>query len=216
MAFVVPAQPLSRALAPRQLSGRVAPGTRVLRAAEVAAWREAQGLVEAAAQQAQSIVESAKVAFEQERRAGYEAGLEEARLEQVERMIETVSRTVEFFARVESRLVELVVEAVRKIVADFEDTERVLIVVRNALSVLRNQKQMTLRLNPGRVAAVQARINDILAAYPGIGYLDLVADARLQPDACILESEIGVVEASIDGQLKALADGFAKVLGSRV
>lgn len=216
MAFVVPAQPLSRALAPRQLSGRVAPGTRVLRAAEVAAWREAQGLVEAAAQQAQSIVESAKVAFEQERRAGYEAGLEEARLEQVERMIETVSRTVEFFARVESRLVELVVEAVRKIVADFEDTERVLIVVRNALSVLRNQKQMTLRLNPGRVAAVQARINDILAAYPGIGYLDLVADARLQPHACILESEIGVVEASIDGQLKALADGFAKVLGSRV
>lgn len=188
----------------------------MLRAAEVAAWREAQGLVEAAAQQAQSIVESAKVAFEQERRAGYEAGLEEARLEQVERMIETVSRTVEFFARVESRLVELVVEAVRKIVADFEDTERVLIVVRNALSVLRNQKQMTLRLNPGRVAAVQARINDILAAYPGIGYLDLVADARLQPDACILESEIGVVEASIDGQLKALADGFAKVLGSRV
>lgn len=216
MAFVVPAQPLNPALVPRRLAARLAPGTQVLRAAEVAAWRAAERLVAEADAQAQAIVRGAQEAFEQERRAGYQAGLEEARLEQAERMIDTVSRTVAYFARVESRMVDLVMESVRKVVADYDETERVLIVVRNALAVLRNQKQMTLRLNPERVEVVRDRMNELLAAYPGIGYLDLVADARLEPDACILESEIGVVEASIDGQLRALQAGFANVLGSRV
>jgi len=42
-----------------------------------------------------------------------------------------------------------------------------------------------------------------------------VADPRLAADACILESEIGIVEASVQGQLAALRQAFAKVLGAR-
>lgn len=75
---------------------------------------------------------------------------------------------------------------------------------------------MTLRLPPAQVEAVRARSNELLAAYPGVGYLDIVPDARLQGDACILESEIGLVEASIEGQIAALQGAFQKVLGSRI
>ena len=62
---------------------------------------------------------------------------------------------------------------------------------------------MTLRLHPQQVDTVRARVNDLLAAYPGVGYLDIVPDGRLGMEACILESEIGLVEASIDGQIAA-------------
>ena len=106
--------------------------------------------------------------------------------------------------------------AVRKIIDGFNDEERVLIVVKNALSVVRNQKQMTLRLHPQQVDVARARMNDLLASYPGVGYLDIVADGRLSLESCILESEIGLVEASIEGQIKALETAFTKVLGSRV
>ena len=63
---------------------------------------------------------------------------------------------------------------------------------------------------------VRSRINDILAAYPGVGYLDLLADGRLEHGACILESEIGMVEASLEGQIEALRGAFQRTLGSRV
>ena len=106
--------------------------------------------------------------------------------------------------------------ALRKIIEGYDDDERVLLVVRGALAVVRNQKQMTLRLPPERVDGVRERVNELLAAYPGVGYLDMVADARLKGDACILESEIGLVEASIDGQIAALEGAFRKVLGSRI
>jgi len=43
-----------------------------------------------------------------------------------------------------------------------------------------------------------------------------VPDSRLKGDAAILESEMGVVEASVELQLKAIEQGFTKLLGSRI
>ena len=213
MAFLVPRDPLSPT---RTLQARLAPGTRIVRAADVAAWAQAEGLLAAARAQADAILAGAEEALAAERARGYAEGLAEARMEQVEKMLDTVGRTVDYFAAVEGDMVALVMGAVRKIIDGYGDHERVLLVVRNALAVVRNQKQMTLRLPPAQVDAVRARVNELLAAYPGVGYLDIVADARLQGDACILESEIGLVEASIDGQVAALEGAFRKVLGSRI
>lgn len=213
MAFLLPHDPLSPQ---RRLQARIAPGTRVLRAEEVAAWGQAEALIAAAQAQAEAIVSGAQAAYDQQRARGYAEGMAEAQLAQAEKMMETVGRTVDYFAQVEADMVALVMSAVRKIIEGYSDSDRVLIVVKNALSVVRNQKQMTLRLHPQQVEVVRARINELLSAYPGVGYLDIIADGRLGPQACILESEIGLVEASIEGQISALEKAFQKVLGSRV
>jgi len=197
------------------LAVRIDAGTKVVPAAAVGMFREAEQIIADARRQAEAIVASATQAYEDECKRGYDDGRKEALLEQAERMIEHVGRTVDYFSRIETRMVELVMSAVKKIVADFDDSERVLIVVRNALSVVRNQKQMTLRLHPAQVDTVRARINELLAMYPGVGYLDLLPDGRVEKDSCILESEIGLVEASIQGQLEAIQSAFSRILGSR-
>lgn len=188
----------------------------VVPAAEAATWLEASALLEHARQEAAQLLGSARQQLEAERARGYQQGLEEARLELTERMIETASRTVELFASIEQRMVGLVMDAVRRLMADFSDTERVMAVVRSALSVLRNQRQLTLRIAPEHVEQVRARASELLEQFPGVGILDIVADPRLKHDATILESEIGLVEASIESQLQAIEQGFQKVLGSRV
>ncbi len=204
------------AVTPRVLAAALDPSARVLRAQEYALWVKAQALTDHARTQADQILAGAQTAFEAECQRGYENGRQEALLDQAEKMIETVGRTVDYFASVENRMVDLVMASVRKVVDGFDDQEKVMIVVRNALAVVRNQKQITLRLYPGDLEIVRERINDILAVYPGVGYLDLVADARLAPGACILESEIGMVEASLEGQIAALRAAFERTLGSRV
>ncbi|MEO5672268.1 MAG: HrpE/YscL family type III secretion apparatus protein [Ramlibacter sp.] len=214
MAFVVSCTPPLKPQ--RKLSLGIDPARKIVRGEELRALRIAEEAIAHANAQADEIVEQAKAAFDAECQRGFELGKEEARLEQAELMIENVSRTVDYFSKVEGRMVDLVMQAVRKIVEDFDDQERVLITVRSVLSVVRNQKQMTLRLSPQQVDVVKGRINELLAAYPGVGYVDIVADNRLKADACILESEIGLVEASMEGQLTALRNAFQKVLGSRV
>lgn len=213
MAFIVPHSPLTPH---RKLASGLDASHKVVRADELHAWHEAKAIVALANQQAEQIMDGVQAAFEVEKKRGFDEGTELARLEQAEQMIENVTRTVDYFAQVETRMVDLVMQAIQKVVNDFDNRDRVLITVRNVLSVVRNQKQLTLRLNPTQVDIVKSRMNELLAAYPGVGYLDIVPDSRLVADACILESEIGVVEASIEGQLEALRSAFQKVLGSRV
>lgn len=212
MAFLIPRDTLT----PRKLAGTFNRAVRVIPAQDMFVHAQAQQMLEAAVAQAESIEAGAQAAFEAERRRGYEDGIAQAKIEQAEQMIENVSRTVDYFARVESEMVELVLGAVRKIVFDFDDVTRVMTVVGSALAAVRNQKQIALRLSPSDVERVRAHINEMLALYPGIGMVDLVPDARLAPSACILECEVGVIEASLDGQLAALRGAFERVLGNHL
>jgi len=213
MAFLLPRDPLTPT---RTLEAHVQPGERVLRASEFAMLADAEAMLAHASAKADAIIADAKTAFEQECQRGYAEGIAKAKMVQAEEMIETVVKTVDYLAQVEQEMVALVTSAVKKIVGDLNDEQRILAVVKNALSVVRNQKQMTLRLHPSQIESVQNHVNELLSAYPGVGYLDIIPDGRLQRDACILESDIGMVEASIEGQVAALENAFRKILGNRV
>jgi type III secretion protein L len=213
MAFFIPRPSLT---ASRSLNVGLAPGTRVVKAEDLAAWVQAEQIVQHAREQAEQIEASAQAAYEAERERGLQEGRAQARLETAEQMMETVARSIDFFANIEAEMVELVMRAIRKIIDDYDDTERILLTVRNVLAVVRNQKQITLRLNPREVDSVQSRVNDLLSRFPAIGYIEIVPDARLLAGSCVLESDIGLVEASMHDQLTAIENAFTKILGSRI
>lgn len=192
------------------------PAEKVLSAEQVRVWMEAQGLLQQAREEAARIRAEAEQAYEAEKQRGYEEGLSMARMDEAERLIENASRTVDYFASIEQKIVTLVMNAIRRIMADFDDTTRVIAVVQSGLSVMRNQKQLTLRLSPEHANTVRERAQQLLERFPGVGMMDIVPDNRLKGDAAILESEMGVVEASVELQLKAIEQGFAKLLGSRI
>ena len=83
-------------------------------------------------------------------------------------------------------------------------------VVRNALSVVRKQQQVTVRVHPNQVKSVQENLNRIMAPYPNIKFMDVVPDLRLATGDCILESEIGMVEASVESQLEIIRKALTK------
>jgi type III secretion protein L len=188
----------------------------VMPASDVAAWMQAGEMLEHARQESDRIHAEAIEAFEAERRKGFEQGIAEAKQEMAERMVESSMKTVEYLGSIEERMVVLVMQAVRRIIAEYDASDRVLAVVKSGLSVMRNQKQLTLRLPPDRIDVVRHRATELLEQFPGVGVIDFAPDSRLKGDSAILESEIGVVESNIESQLSALEAGFRKVFGSRV
>ena len=191
------------------------PGQKILRAADYQRWLESEDCLDAARREAEAIIAKAKDAFEAERLRGYAQGLAEARQEAAGRMLENIGLTIEYYGQVEQEMVDLVMEGVRKIAADFNGREKVLATVRNALAVVRNQKQVSLHCSLDAVPVLREQLNAILAEFPGVGFIDIVPDSRLNDDACILETEIGRVEASMDGQIKAMRKALAKIFGKR-
>ena len=182
-----------------------APGVRVLRAADYASLVEANRLLAMAEQRAAAMAADAEKAYEERRRQGYEDGLMEGRMEQSEKMLETAMQAVEYIEGVEGKLVDVVTSAVRKIIGELDDRECTVRVVRNALNAVRSQQRVLIRVSPDDKDAVRTSLAAMISSAPnGATFLDVTADPRMKPGDCILECELGVVDASLETQLKAI------------
>lgn len=187
---------------------RPAPGTKLVKAEEFCKLLEASALLDAAREKAAELEKAAQEAYEVKRQEGYQDGLEEGKLEHAEKMMETIFSSVEFIEGIEHTVVNVVNQSIRKIIGDMEDKERIVAIVRNALNVVRGQQKVTVRVSPADEAAVLEAMAAMTSNSTGNAFLTVVSDARLERDSCILESELGVVDASLSTQLKALEKAF--------
>lgn len=194
---------------------QLAPSQRILRSQDYQSYLSALELVEAARAQAADIVEEAHAIYEEQKALGWQAGIEAARCEQAVLIHQTQLQCQEYYRTVEQQMSEVVLQAVRKILHDYDQVALTLKVVREALSLVSNQKQVTVRVHPEQVQAVRDQIARVHKDFPEIGYLEISADARLDQGGCILETEVGIIDASMDGQLEALATAMAAVLKKR-
>ncbi len=188
---------------------RPAAGTRVLKAAGFALLTEANGLLEQARARADEILRKAEEAYQQRKEEGYRDGREEGLLEHTEKLMETVMSSVEFIEGIEATLIDVVNQAVRKIIGELDSDERIVRIVREGLLKVRNQSRVTIRVAPADDKAVRTALEPMLKSASGAeSFLELVPDARLEQGSCILESELGVIDASLETQLRALEKAF--------
>ena len=181
-----------------------APGVKVLKAADVDTLHDAASLIAAAKAHAAEIEKKAEAVYEERFQQGYEDGVEAGKMENAEKMMETVLASVEFIESIENTVVSVVNQSIRKIIGELDDETRIKRIVGTALNTVRGQQRVTVRVNP----AEEPTVSKALAAMTSGSYLTVVADPRLGPDSCILESELGVVDASLETQLKALEHAF--------
>ena len=184
---------------------------RLVKAEEVAAARTAAETVAAAEAEAARIREEAKAAYEEEKRRGYEEGLAQGKMEIAEKKLEMLDSSVAYMESVEGRMADIVMKALHKCVEEIGDKELVVQVVRKVMSaVIRTQKQVTLKVAPGMGPVVKERLSQILAAYPTVEHLDVVEDDRLKGPACMIETEAGVADGSVESQLAAIERSIKK------
>lgn len=135
------------------------PGTRLLRAEEYSRLLEAGELLAAARDRAEAIRAEAEEAYEARRREGYDDGVMEGRMEQAEKMMETAMQAVEYIENIEETLVGVVTSAVRKIIGELDEKERIVRVVRTALVAVRSQQKVLIRVCPADEAAGRSELS---------------------------------------------------------
>jgi type III secretion protein L len=185
---------------------------KVLKAGDFQVYLEAEEIVGKARIEARRILEEAKKEYAAQKKKGYQAGIKQGKINISQQMVDTVNRTVDYLASVEEKVTDIVMTALRKVIGEVDDRELIRRVVGNALSVVRDQKEVTLRVSPKEVETVKKSLNTITADFPAIGFIDVVGDQRLKPGGCILETEIGDVDASVGVQLEAIRRSLTKKL----
>jgi type III secretion protein L len=182
----------------------LAPGQKIIAPADYALRVAAQELLAEAEARAQRIGEEAERAFAAEKARGYTEGMATAQAEIAEQMLEIVARSVEYLANAEGEVARTVMLCLRKILGETPEEEVVIRAARNALAVVRNEARVTLAVRPEVQDAVRERIGEVLHGNGGIGFLEVTGDAGLEPGGCRLETEVGVVDASIEVQIQAI------------
>lgn len=159
-----------------------------------------------------------------ERAAGYaeaEARLKqelqrrsEDQLSRITRRIEDFEKTqADYFTRVESEVVQLALSIAGKILHREAQVDPMLIgsIVHFALGQMRDGSVATLRVRPGELQKWQ----DYLMRQTLRLTVNVLDDVDLEEGDCILETELGAVNFSLDRQLKEIERGFFDVLAKK-
>lgn len=188
---------------------------KIIRREEAARYFAAKSMVEEAKAERARILEAARLEAEQQKLFGYGMGLQDGRREQARVLAEAILRREAFFAHAEQEVCSVVVAAVRKIFADFDDIERTRIIVHQALGAMRSQTQATIRVHPNQYESLKKDVSHITALFPNLQMLSIEPDGTVPESTCILSSELGTVEASIDTQIEALEVALAQAISTR-
>jgi type III secretion protein L len=211
----------------------IVPGKRILRADEFLTFGKATAIIdetkalvqrsvadaEARARQiigdaqakAKEITDGAQAAFEEERKKGHAAGMEEGKQELANLMMEIAAKKMESFEKFEESIINIVMRSIKRILGEMDNEQLLTAVVHNALSSVRNQKRVIVRVNPDQAPKVRETVETMIKrGDDSTPFIEVIADGRLQKNSCLIETEIGTVDASLAVQLKAIEKALQK------
>jgi type III secretion protein L len=191
------------------------PELRVVKAADVKAIADARALLDAATNEAERIRAAAKEAYEQEKQRGYDDGYAAGKDQLAEDLARLSAESARLASDFETRIPEIVMSALRQILGTYDQTDLVIQTVSQALRMFHHQTELTLRVPPDRVEEVRARVGELRAGSGTGADIAVVGDPHLSPGGCVLESELGSVDASIEAQLAVLDRAMRKELAGR-
>lgn len=186
-------------------------GSPLVKGEEAAAIARAEEIIAAAEAESAKIAEDARAAYEAEKKRGYDDGIAEGREEILLQKLDLLDESVAFMESVEGKMADIVLKALKKCVSEIGDKELVCQIVKKAMqAIVRNQRQITVKVSPEMVPVVKERMQAILAEFPSVAFAEVAEDPHLSGTACVVETDAGSVEASIDAQLAAIEKSIRK------
>jgi type III secretion protein L len=70
------------------------------------------------------------------------------------------------------------------------------------------------KVHPEQADEIRSHIESFKLSFPGIEQIEVITEPHIARDACIIESDIGRVEASMSGQIEALRSTFERVFSA--
>ncbi|MER8791416.1 FliH/SctL family protein [Mesorhizobium sp. M0983] len=163
--------------------------------------REANALIDAARGSARAIEVRAK-----------EAGLAEAQAAIEARLTAIATQSLRIMAQNEAQIIDIGLQIARRIIDTIEPVEAAVQIAMRGLKFAGHNSLVRVRVAPSLLEAVRNRLDEILPTATSRAVVDLIADARVKDAGCILETDAGLVDATIESQLAAIESGLRSAL----
>ncbi|MDX8466772.1 type III secretion system stator protein SctL [Mesorhizobium sp. VK23B] len=181
------------------------PYARILRAAEARAWQDGYAFLDGARRDAQQMRDAARRAYAAEYAQGYEDGKAQGDADAARLISETAVKVDRYLGGLEAEVTSLALDVVRRILGEFDVGTLVAKAAGQAVTDIRRAKYLKVRIHPASVDRVREELDAVLRKSDLGMTVEIDVDDALAPAACILSTDITVIDASIDAQLDAIA-----------
>ena len=147
---------------------------------------------------AQAVVEK-----EEERKLGFEEGVEQGQAELTGKIAQAAVAHERILREAEPEIVRMVMEIAEKVIGREMKKGAVVDVVKKALTQSVGQRIMV-RIHPSDLEAVKERQGEILSLAGEGRAISVKEDEEVPAGGCIVETELGTVDARLETQLKAI------------
>ncbi len=173
---------------------------------------EAAALRAQAQQDAEALWLQAQARIEQACEAGRAEGERQAALAWHERQAGHLVQQADAVRGLHEKLAEVVTSAVERIVHSGDRAALFQRAMRSVQSLSRSATALTLKVHPDDAKAAAEGVQAVEALQTAGLSVDVVADPALPVGSCVFESDLGVVDASLDTQLTALRQAMSRAV----
>jgi len=150
--------------------------------------------------------------------AGFELGIQ-----RIEPLISTIKEALiqlkaireETYRQLENELVELALAIAQKIICReiATDKETVVCVAREALAKVDDPGNVKIKMNPSDLEFINQTKYQLSNLIPDVTKVTFEAEESIQSGGCIIETELGEIDARIEKQLQAVKESFLGAMG---
>jgi type III secretion protein L len=169
-----------------------------------AARAQAEAIVTEAQREAQALREGTAAQVEAAVKAGFDEGRKRNAMEWHELQARQALNKSQALRLMHEKLAVIVTSAVERIVHTEQRDALYQRALRNVQTLTRGATQLTLRVGPADFEAATRGVAEARQHAPDGIRLEVVVDPGLKPGSCIFESELGILDASLETQLDAL------------
>lgn len=154
---------------------------------------------------AESILRKVGEEMERAKKEGFEAGKDEGLKEVTELLVSANHSKEKMFEGVERDLVKLAYDIAEKIIGrDLSERESAVVdLVKQALHAAMGEKIVVL-VNPNDVDVIKKNQASLMQVLDTSKTIQIRADEKVHPKGCLIETEIGTIDAQLDTQLEAI------------
>ncbi len=191
--------------APERLSGS---SPKVLKREVYEATREARDVVALAQEKAKQIIDDAMRERDAIRAQGRQEGNAQGLAEWNEILARMTERAEELTKNWEETMLRLSVGVAQKIIGEQLrlDPGMIVKIVGQVLKGTRTGKNVTIQVNESEAQQLRSRLDYLKQFLAGGSEIEVVGTASMPPGGCVIESELGIIDARLETQLKCLED----------
>ncbi|MCS7204117.1 MAG: flagellar assembly protein FliH [Leptospiraceae bacterium] len=186
---------------------------------------EAEQLIQRAKTEVERMIKEAEMrvaeieheAYQKGYEAGREVGFKKGQAE-VRRLIDRLGVIIgqaidireEIIAASEKQMVEMILMIARKVIKDeiAERKEVVLNNIREALKRIKDRDRVNIRVNFADLELTTAHKDELIKMMESLRKVNIYEDSRVDRGGCIIETDVGAIDARISTQLKEIEEAI--------